>query len=148
MPPCLTALRPSRGLGRLASGAGNTPLSSGQRCGPAGATRSTCGRNGGLDGRASHALPAPPWVLDGRAGAVAGTRRSPEQPYQQVATRLPSCLPPLPLPRRGVAYVKYDRASSAALAIEHLHEVTLNEGQGPRLKVLLADSPHTRWELR
>lgn len=50
----------------------------------------------------------------------------------------------LPLPRRGVAYVKYDRASSAALAIENLHEVTLNEGQGPRLKVLLADSPHTR----
>jgi hypothetical protein len=43
-----------------------------------------------------------------------------------------------------VAYVKYDRASSAALAIENLHEVTLNDGQGPRLKVLLADSPHTR----
>lgn len=45
---------------------------------------------------------------------------------------------------QGVAYVKYDRASSAALAIENLHEVTLNDGQGPRLKVLLADSPHTR----
>lgn len=44
----------------------------------------------------------------------------------------------------GVAYVKYDRASSAALAIENLHEVTLNDGQGPRLKVLLAESPHTR----
>lgn len=44
----------------------------------------------------------------------------------------------------GVAYVKYDRASSCALAIENLHEVTLNDGQGPRLKVILADSPHTR----
>jgi hypothetical protein len=44
----------------------------------------------------------------------------------------------------GVAYVKYDRASSAALAIESLHEVTLNDGHGPRLKVMLAESPHTR----
>ena len=44
----------------------------------------------------------------------------------------------------GVAYVKYDRASSAALAIENLHEVTLNEGLGPRLKVMLAESPHSR----
>ncbi|PSC73543.1 RNA-binding 45 isoform B [Micractinium conductrix] len=48
------------------------------------------------------------------------------------------------LREKGVAYVKYDRASSAALAIENLHEVTLNDGQGPRLKVLLADSPQTR----
>eukprot|EP00887_Chlorella_sp_A99_P005987 scaffold27.g5987.t1 len=48
------------------------------------------------------------------------------------------------LREKGVAYVKYDRASSAALAIETLHEVTLNDGQGPRLKVILADSPHTR----
>jgi RNA recognition motif-containing protein len=48
------------------------------------------------------------------------------------------------LREKGVAYVKFDRASSAALAIENLHEVTLNDGQGPRLKVLLADSPHTR----
>ncbi|KAL4539612.1 hypothetical protein Ndes2437B_g02024 [Nannochloris sp. 'desiccata'] len=45
---------------------------------------------------------------------------------------------------KGVAYVKYDRASSAALAIENLHEVTLNEGLGPRLKVMLAESPHSR----
>lgn len=44
----------------------------------------------------------------------------------------------------GVAYVKYDRASSAALAIENLHEVTLNDGRGPRLKVILAESPHMR----
>lgn len=97
-----------------------------------------------LDGRAPHALPLPPALLDGPAGAVASARGGPGQPYQQVATRSPSCPPPLPLARRGVAYVKYDRASSAALAIENLHEVTLNEGQGPRLKVLLADSPHTR----
>lgn len=46
--------------------------------------------------------------------------------------------------RAGVAYVKYDRASSAALAIENLHEVTLNDGRGPRLKVILAESPHMR----
>jgi hypothetical protein len=58
----------------------------------------------------------------------------------------PAAAPTLPLLSllQGVAYVKYDRASSAALAIENLHEVTLNDGQGPRLKVLLADSPHTR----
>ncbi|KDD75536.1 hypothetical protein H632_c632p0, partial [Helicosporidium sp. ATCC 50920] len=48
------------------------------------------------------------------------------------------------LREKGVAYVKYDRASSAAMAIEDLHEVTLNEGRGPRLKVMLADAPHTR----
>lgn len=45
----------------------------------------------------------------------------------------------------GVAYVKFDKASSAALAIENLHEVTLNDGLGPRLKVMLADSPHSRY---
>lgn len=56
----------------------------------------------------------------------------------------PSLAPPSPSLLQGVAYVKYDRASSAALAIENLHEVTLNDGEGPRLKVLLADSPHTR----
>ena len=44
----------------------------------------------------------------------------------------------------GVAYVKYDRASAAALAMENLHEVTLNDGHGPRLKVMLAESPNTR----
>lgn len=53
----------------------------------------------------------------------------------------------LPLLNAGVAYVKYDRASAAALAIENLHEVTLNDGQGPRLKVMLADSPHSRYVL-
>lgn len=57
----------------------------------------------------------------------------------------------LPSTTPGVAYVKYDRASSAALAIENLHEVTLNDGRGPRLKVILAESPHMRclpWLLR
>lgn len=47
----------------------------------------------------------------------------------------------------GVAYVKYTKASSAALAIENLHEATLNGGQGPRLKVMLAESPHARYVL-
>lgn len=45
----------------------------------------------------------------------------------------------------GVAYVKYERASSAALAVENLHEVTLNNGSGPRLKVMLAESPSARY---
>ncbi|WPT18148.1 RNA-binding protein 45 [Picochlorum sp. SENEW3] len=45
---------------------------------------------------------------------------------------------------KGVAYVKYNKASAAALAIENLHEATLNGGQGPRLKVMLAESPHAR----
>lgn len=44
----------------------------------------------------------------------------------------------------GVAYVKYEKASSAALAVENLHEVTLNNGSGPRLKVMLAESPSAR----
>ena len=44
----------------------------------------------------------------------------------------------------GVAYIKYEKASSAALAVENLHEVTLNNGAGPRLKVMLAESPSAR----
>jgi RNA recognition motif-containing protein len=40
--------------------------------------------------------------------------------------------------------VKYEKASSAALAVENLHEVTLNNGAGPRLKVMLAESPSAR----
>ena len=44
----------------------------------------------------------------------------------------------------GVAYVKYNLASAAALAVENLHEVTLNNGAGPRLKVMLAESPSAR----
>eukprot|EP00798_Chlamydomonas_sp_ICE-L_P017134 gene17134-23438_t len=40
---------------------------------------------------------------------------------------------------KGVAYVKMDKASSAALAMEALHETALNNGRGPRIRVLLAD---------
>lgn len=42
--------------------------------------------------------------------------------------------------------MKYEKASSAALAVENLHETTLNSGQGPRLKVMLAESPHARYD--
>ncbi|KAG1681154.1 hypothetical protein FOA52_015597 [Chlamydomonas sp. UWO 241] len=45
---------------------------------------------------------------------------------------------------KGVAYVKYDRASAAALAIERLHGAVLNDGRGPRLKVMLAEAPKPR----
>ena len=44
----------------------------------------------------------------------------------------------------AVAYVKYDRASSAALAMEHLNGAVLNNGRGPKLKVLLAEAPTPR----
>jgi len=45
---------------------------------------------------------------------------------------------------RAVAYVKYDKASSAAAAIESMHEAVLNDGRGPMLKVLLAEAPNVR----
>jgi len=45
---------------------------------------------------------------------------------------------------KGVAYVKYDKASSAALAIESLNGAVLNNGRGPKLKVLLAEAPTAR----
>ncbi|KAL6758294.1 hypothetical protein V8C86DRAFT_3134492 [Haematococcus lacustris] len=35
---------------------------------------------------------------------------------------------------KGVAYVKYDKASQAALAIEDLNGAVLNDGRGPKLK--------------
>jgi hypothetical protein len=41
----------------------------------------------------------------------------------------------------SVAYVKYDKASSAAAAIEALNGAVMNEGRGPKLKVLLAEAP-------
>ena len=44
----------------------------------------------------------------------------------------------------AVAYVKYDKASSAAAAIESMHEAVLNDGRGPMLKVLLAEAPNAR----
>ena len=40
-----------------------------------------------------------------------------------------------------VAYVKYDKASAAAAAIEALHETVLNDGRGPMLKVMMAEAP-------
>ncbi len=40
-----------------------------------------------------------------------------------------------------MAYVKYDKASAAAAAIEALHETVLNDGQGPMLKVMMAEAP-------
>jgi hypothetical protein len=50
---------------------------------------------------------------------------------------------------RAVAYVKYDKASSAAAAIESMHEAVLNDGRGPMLKVLLAEAPNVRcWQGR
>ncbi|KAJ9513161.1 hypothetical protein QJQ45_029346 [Haematococcus lacustris] len=45
---------------------------------------------------------------------------------------------------RAVAYVKYDKASQAALAIEDLNGAVLNDGRGPKLKVLLAEAPSAR----
>lgn len=45
---------------------------------------------------------------------------------------------------KGVAYVKYDKASSAALAIENLNGSVLNNGSGPKLKVMLAEAPSAR----
>ena len=41
----------------------------------------------------------------------------------------------------AVAYVKYDKASSAAAAIEALHETSLCDGRGPMLKVMIAEAP-------
>lgn len=87
------------------------------------------------------ALQLAPWPagLGPAAPRRARRRRRPRLP----ATALTAPRLPHP-PAAGVAYVKYDRASSAALAIENLHEVTLNDGLGPRLKVMLAESPQTR----
>ena len=49
-----------------------------------------------------------------------------------------------PLPGFAVAYIKFDKASSAALAIENLNGAVLNNGRGPKLKVLLAEAPTAR----
>lgn len=45
---------------------------------------------------------------------------------------------------KGVAYVKFDKASSGALAMENLNGAVLNHGRGPKVKVLLAESPNAR----
>lgn len=44
----------------------------------------------------------------------------------------------------AVAYIKYDKASSAAAAIEGLHETVLNNGRGPMLKAMIAEAPTRR----
>lgn len=44
-----------------------------------------------------------------------------------------------------MAYVKFDKASNAADAMENLNGVVLNNGRGPKLKVLLAESPNSRY---
>lgn len=44
----------------------------------------------------------------------------------------------------AVAYVKYSKASSAALAVENMHEAVLNDGKGPKLKCMFADPSHPR----
>ena len=44
----------------------------------------------------------------------------------------------------AVAYIKYEKASSAALAVETLHGTVLNDGRGPTLKVMLAEAPNAR----
>ncbi|KAK9810800.1 hypothetical protein WJX73_008634 [Symbiochloris irregularis] len=49
---------------------------------------------------------------------------------------------------KGVAYIKYERASSAALAVETLHETVLNDGRGPTLKVMLAEAQNSRKGIR
>lgn len=41
----------------------------------------------------------------------------------------------------AVAYINYDKASSAAMAIENLHETILNDGKGPMVKVMFAEAP-------
>eukprot|EP00798_Chlamydomonas_sp_ICE-L_P014533 gene14533-20567_t len=41
----------------------------------------------------------------------------------------------------GAMYVKFDKASSGAKAIEHLNLTSLNQGRGPQLKVFVADPP-------
>ena len=44
----------------------------------------------------------------------------------------------------GVAYVRYERASAAAAAVEQLHDTPLDGASGPTLRVLYADPPAGR----
>ena len=41
----------------------------------------------------------------------------------------------------AVAYIKFEKASSAAAAIETMHETVLNDGRGPMVKVMFAEAP-------
>lgn len=45
----------------------------------------------------------------------------------------------------AVAYVKFDRASAAATAIEVMNGAVLNGGRGPKLKVFLAEALSSRY---
>ena len=49
-----------------------------------------------------------------------------------------------PLAPAAVASVKFDKASSAAAAMEELNGATLNNGRGSKIKVLLAEAPAPR----
>jgi hypothetical protein len=68
----------------------------------------------------------------------------------RLATRWPRAHGRASLTRRccplrcAVAYVKFDKASSAALAIESLHQAVLNNGKGPKLKVMPAEAPPSK----
>lgn len=90
-----------------------------------------------------------------RSGAWSrpGTRPGRGQPRSAPSRGLPAPLGaphwPAPPPARAsrrpaVAYVKFDRASSAAAAMEALNGAVLNDGRGPKLKVLLAEEPTQR----
>lgn len=61
-----------------------------------------------------------------------------------VERRLSACVQPELSALDAVAYIKFDKASSAARAIEVMHEAVLNEGRGPLLKVFLAEAPSSR----
>ncbi len=67
-----------------------------------------------------------------------GLRELPYQTLKYYGFLFPDLFMPV-LP--AVAYVKYDKASSAAAAIEALHETVLNDGRGPMLKVMMAEAP-------
>lgn len=41
----------------------------------------------------------------------------------------------------AVAYINYEKASAAAMAIEGMHEKVLNDGRGPMVKVMFAEAP-------
>lgn len=76
--------------------------------------------------------------------------------YQGVACTLTRCirldlvrlLPRVDIATRAiavaVAYITFSKQSEAALAIEQLNGAVLNQGRGPKLKVLLAEAPPAR----
>lgn len=49
------------------------------------------------------------------------------------------------LSRNAVAYISFDKASSAAQALEALHRAVLNSGKGPSLKVFFAEPRGSRY---